>query len=338
VGVRSAPRLRSACRSHTTQLILDTLERPKTTSTPLQNPVTLHTLNDLRAASGQYPIAAWGDEQEQAAASLIQSAIPAYEPFWQTFVLPFRESSGVWLRGDLSYSHEAVCIHNYSAFRAVRRSFALLERARTAKSNGEVGSDLFYDYCLWMVVITDRVEQLAGSFYFYLFNSADTKRRELKNWDKHADKLANAISLDLLKPFETSAKRLKFYRNNIAHGAKFPGGKDRVPRDSTLLYWSEFAKVAMKDQKAWLAQTIDRLDLMEDLWKELIPTVDSFWFHVLDRATTLRGTQPLPDQSKAQLSHKTVTVSGKAGATLHPSDLSLFKPPSSGSTYPPGMP
>ena len=298
------------------------------------------TFSELRADAARYRLAEWGDEHEQAAADLVSRDIPSYEQFWQAFVLPFRGPSGVWLRDDLAPSHEALCIHNYSAFRGITRAYELLEAARVSKASGEVGSDLFYDYCLWLVVVTDRIEQLAGSCYFYLFASADTTKRALKNWDKHASKLAGPLGIDLVAMLNGSSGRLKLYRNNIAHGVKFPGGRDRVPRESDLdlLYWSDFAKLAMTDEKEWLARTVDRLDLMEQLWNDVVPPVEMFWKELLARATSQFGSGQLPDHSKAALNPNTVAVTSTGGiTTLRPANSDMFKGPSSGSTYPPSL-
>lgn len=286
------------------------------------------TVTELARESAKFSLRDWGDEKERSHFDFIAREMPEYERFWQLFVFPFRAPRSVWIQLTLVPSHEAVCIYNYSIFRAGLRAFLLLSDARRRSSAGEeVGSDLFYDFCLWLDVAYERAGHLAGALYFYLREPSDIVKRKLNCWDDHAKKLDTFLDSDARQQLEDAAKGLRKYRNKIVHGPKFPGGLDRVPRSEhfdTLLYWSDWARTAAGPVDDWIRTTIPRLDVMGEHWKSFSRTLNEFLRRTRERtAAEITNLQDhnlvgLPDI--ANLAVRTDgTVYGNASQELMPS-------------------
>lgn len=283
----------------------------------------------------------YGDEAEQTLYdSLIAPELAVYEEFWQLFVFPFRLPDSIWINTDLAPHHEAICIYNYSILRALARAFELLQRARQNKDGGkDVGSELFYDFCLWTTITYDRWRQLSGALHIYLNNSTDTGRRSLKDWDRDAAAIKDFVGPTLLKAIEQRRTNTNEYRNFIAHGPKFPGGLDRVPAPGhmkELIYWSDWAKAA-KDRTKWEAATIDRFELMRSLWAPAAESMNEFWKAVVDKTLADRGDQPYPDHAKVHLPNAIPNPFrfGSIAQPEVPPSGSAFPTIPSGTTFPP---
>lgn len=284
------------------------------------------TVADLAQESAGFFLRDWGDENEQQSADFLAHQLPAYEDFWRLFVFPFRVLGSIWIRRDLVPSHEAVCIHNYSLFRAAVRAFSFLEEARRRHTElGEVGSDHFYDFCIWLDIAYERAAHLSGALHVYLCVPTDTQRRSLKAWCKHASHLAPFLGTDVRQRVEAAAKEVRFYRNRIAHGPKFPGAEDRVPRKDDLddlLYWSRWANAAEGPREEWLKRTIFRLDLITQMWGDFTAVTNQFLERVSRQVRT--SLQQLPDHDKVSLPDLAGLRARPDGSVSAPIDLEIL--------------
>jgi hypothetical protein len=180
----------------------------------------------------------------------------------------------------------------------VRAVLLLAEAVKRSGEDEEVGSDLFYDFCLWLDIAYERVGHLAGALYFYLSEPSDIVKRNLNRWDDHAEKLDEFLESDARQKLDAAGKKLRKYRNKIVHGPKFPGGLDRVPRSDYFdehLYWSDWARMAAGPVDDWISRTISRLDLMKENWNSFSRTLNEFLQRT--RETTAAKVTNLQDHS-----------------------------------------
>lgn len=284
------------------------------------------TVPDLILEAANFALKDWGDENEQQSADFLAQQMPGYQEFWRVFVFPFRVSGSIWIQGDLIPSHEAVCIHNYSLFRAAARAFKFLEEARRRHAAfGEVGSDHFYDFCIWLDIAYERAAQLCGALHFYLCAPADTQRRSLKAWDKHAPSLNPFLGTDIRQRVQTAAREVRWYRNRIAHGPKFPGAADRVPRKDDLddlLYWSNWKRTAEGSREEWLKRTTPRLDLITQMWREFSALNNEFLERVIAQTRVLLAR--LPDHDMVELPDLAALAKRPDGSVPTPPGLEIL--------------
>ena len=101
---------------------------------------------------------------------------------------------------------------------------------------------------------------------------------------------------------KTNGDQVRWYRNRIAHGPKFPGAEDRVPRAADLddlLYWSKWADAAEGPREECLSRTIPRLDLITHMWGDFSAVTNELLARVI--VQTRATFQRLPDHDKIAL-------------------------------------
>jgi len=286
-------------------------------------------------------LSALGDNYERTYyGQVIHQELPAYERFWQLFVLPFRVPDDVWVNIDLAPHHEAVCIHSYSILRASIRAFDLrAEAGRNKELRDDVGSEVFDDFCIWLSIAYDRFKQLCGALYFYVARPTDELRRSLKAWDKHAQDLDPFLGSGIRGRLDAAQDDVDIYRHFIVHAGKFPGGLDRVPTPegvrNHLLYWSEWAKLSKKGPEKWTANTLDRMDIINQFWKVYVGLANEFWETTVNRMLEVLGDGPYPDHEKVHLPAQASSVGGPHTSGVLP--VPLFPQVPSGTTYPPEL-
>jgi len=265
----------------------------------------LKTVRHLRAASSPFVLASWGDAAEQEAGKFLSCHLPAYEPWWQLIVFPFRKQPGIWLRDDLPPPHEAVIVYNYSLFRSAQRTFDSLISSQIALSQtGEVGSDHFYDFIIWIAISYERIRQQAGALFDYLLGPNSERQREVTEWACRADELMDRLPNEFSKSFATSHRKVKKYRNTIIHGIKFPGGRDRVPKPDevkSLVFWSDWAQLVKKGESEWRKRTVERMDLMIECWLDFEDLSNGFLRECLNLVMQEYGSRRFPDQNLSGL-------------------------------------
>jgi hypothetical protein len=277
--------------------------------------------------SKRFPIASHGDPIEIEHAELTAAHLPGYERLWQMIAFPFREHPHVWLKRGLHPAHEAAVIYHYSIFRAALRINEVLERAVVVHhGTGAVGSDLFYDACIWIGVGYDRAAQQAGALAQWLIHPQDENRIAITGWDSKARELDEFLDSDIRERVQRANNlHVKPYRNHIVHGPPFPGSRDRIPtpyRMDDLVSWSQWTELAQRDPEAWTEATDERLTVLIDLFAEWCVLVDEFWATIHDRLRGQQDTLALPDLNLASMPDDVRASTGPAtlAGVASPSD------------------
>ena len=266
--------------------------------------LTPQTLRELAVITEKISLMTHGDAFEQKHYALVKQSLPSYENFWRIFILPFRDRNSISIRTDLPKSHEAVCIFNYSIFRATLRVSGFLVQARELKrQSGGVGSNLFYDFLIWLAIAYERLHQLCGALNIYLF---DTQKiaSGITKWKEYSKSLPPFFDAKCIKKIRSNTWAVSHYRDNIVHGIKWPGGENRVPkiRLKRYLYWSELKMIAETDRAKWCEITIDRLELMDKLWADFVSCIDPFILDIVQK--TVAQIDRFPDHEKITIPHQ----------------------------------
>ncbi len=300
------------------------------------------TISAVYSESTTWSLNIVGDEHEQRWYDrLIRPLLPAYEDFWRLFVFPFRaREDSVWIATNLAPHHEAICIYNYSILRSSTRVYEFREIARTNKTQqGDVGSDAFDDFVIWLTMSYDRFLHLAGALFIYWSSPSDIEKRSIKAWRQRADELDGLVGTDLFVRLDAAQNEVETYRHFIVHGLRFPGGLDRVPnadgvKNKHLLYWSEWARLAKMGASAWEANTVDRMALIDTFWEAYLRTSNHFWTTMVKWTLDQRGHLPFADHEKVFLPSRRVLTSPTGTSAVVPGPI--FTIPS-GTTYPPEL-
>lgn len=305
------------------------------------------TIAALAEAAKRFGLAEHGDPVERAAKGFLDQQLPQYEPVWQLFTFPFRDNGSVWIKRNLHRAHEAVVIYHYSVLRSSLRTFRLYREAHTSKIVlGEVGSDLFYDCCIWLGVTYERLGQQAGALYRYLMQPENVDRKGIRDWEDHRDSFGEWLGGDIWTDLWKARDAVSKYRNNIIHGIKFPGGRDRIPVEDQLdefLYWSRWMELVQSGAEVWRSKTVDRLELLDEFWTDFAKVVDAFWGTTLKRVNGEMGDRRFVDHNLAELQIPQASPPAGlirqgdiAGVSNHVPSGEAWPRLSSDTTYPPG--
>ena len=124
--------------------------------------ITPQSLRELAQRCVEVSLSDWGDPVERKALPLLRQHFPAYEPFWRTFVYPYRDDTG-WLNLQLPLSHEAACMYNYSVMRSVVRLDRLQAEARNHKhARDDTASTTFDEYFVRLGIAHSQIRQFGG--------------------------------------------------------------------------------------------------------------------------------------------------------------------------------
>lgn len=269
-------------------------------------------LSELKVRTGGVSLAKRGDSVEIGAVTFLRRAFQGYELFWRLFVYPYRMKKSVHLNPNLPRSHEAVCIYNYSVMRSVVRLQEYLWIAEGHKDvRGNVTSEVFDDFFIRLCIAHSQVRQMAGATYMALVKREDKPKRSIKQWEKLCPHMR--IWLDKSIPDNSgadleAARTIDHrYRNNIVHGAKWPGHLDRVPNSDNLpdlMYWSECRTQVGRGEEDWHSKSVDRLDLIQQRQTAFLKIVNSLWEQVTDAILQEMSSQPPINESLIYLKHE----------------------------------
>lgn len=221
----------------------------------------------------------FGDPTEKEYKQFIKSKIPKYSEFWRIFVFPYRNPKSIWLNIDLPKNHEAVCIYNYSIFRSTLRVQLLSNNAQiTYQMKGEIASEQFDDWLIWLIACYDKVCRLGGAFADTFIEKSDKALEDIGQWKSKWSLLKD--NKELIKIYNCNRDKMDRLRAYVIHAAKFPGYNNKIPKQSRLkelCYWSDFRKYIRKDENDSSGFLIDRYLLLEQETNAYYDFINYFW-------------------------------------------------------------
>ena len=269
-----------------------------------------------------------GDEHEQKWSSFLTQRLPSYELIWKCFVLPFRASKEtVQLSLDLTRSHEALCIYNYSIMRTATRLEVIRELAKKSKdAEDDTTSDLFNDFFIWLVIGYEQMYQFLAAFYCSVILGEGGDNIEIRDWKNpnvfgasSKEWYLKNVSKSLAMKIKASNEQVRLYRNNIVHGPKWPGWKDQIPNPNEIdhqIYWSDWVRESERED--FSDRLIDRYVAMQSSFDNYFSELNEFYQRLLDY--TIEKSISIPDSDHILLnaaidSFSNMDVVGTSGGT-----------------------
>lgn len=240
-------------------------------------------------------IAHSGDKVEKNSSKFIVDQIREYETFWKYFVFPYREEVpySIWLNKDLSIYHEALCIYNYSVFRAAVRVYRLWRAGETEFNlSGQITTEMFDDWLIWLDSSYDKIKQFCGTCianFTTLDAKSDYKTSENVVRFKNLYPRFKEYSRDVYKDIDSEVSAISQLRNYLIHYLKFPGFKNYIPKNdylSELSRWSDFRdyiEASSENDPDKLDKLQDRYLFLEARSKRLFLILNRMWREIISK-------------------------------------------------------
>jgi hypothetical protein len=281
--------------------------------------------SDITTRLANINISILGDHFEKENADFIRDHIPNYERFWKYLVFPYRtedDSRLIHLAPALPVDHETVCIYNYSLFRSCLKINNYLQQLKKNGKNKTEHSEYFDNCFLWLTIAYNQLNMFAVSFLKTFISQAPAGEINVANLSILETKdLLNQYLTECIKRYDkplvnsikTARDTVAKIRNYIAHGPKFPGYEDLIPKPDNikdLIQWSKFNEHIKSDPSNSQNKLIDRTLFADQSVNELFSTLNTFWNNVLTMFEAEYSSKEYPN---SQFIHSTIKSTNDAG-------------------------
>ncbi len=243
------------------------------------------TAQELMERTAKIPIKILGDQMEKSSSAFIEKLIPNYEEFWRIFVFPYRKKNSIWLNPELPRNHEAVCIYNYSIFRSSLRVHRFSRIAENEfEISGEISTDTFDDWLIWLVACYDRIMHFGGAFAAAFVERSNKILLDINQW-KSEWKVFKTHFPDIDQQLTKQREEIDQLRSYAVHSAKFPGYINLIPKQkylSRLGYWSVFRKYVDEKPKRELRKLVDRFSFLKMKTEDYFKFINNLWREIID--------------------------------------------------------